>query len=120
MKKSAVSRRKGRTATVPKAAEGLSPEARRWCKKIRADYDIDDSAGLLVLQTAAEQFDAMRAAERIVARDGPVIRDRFGQKKQHPATLVARDARMGMLRCIRQLGLDLEPLHGRPGRPSGV
>ena len=51
-------------------------------------------------------------------REGIVIRDRFGQKKQHPATLVERDAKMALVRNLKALNLDLEPLN-LPGRPHG-
>lgn len=60
----------------------------------------------------------MRKAQGILRREGIVIRDRFGQKKQHPATLVERDAKMALVRNLKALNLDLEPLN-LPGRPHG-
>lgn len=104
---------------APKTPKGLSSEARKWWRAIQDGYGITDSAGLLLLQTAAEQFDAMRSAERLIASEGAVLTDRFGQRKQHPATIVARDARLAMLRCLQHLNLDLEPLNDRVGRPAG-
>lgn len=56
----------------------------------------------------------MRGAQRAIKRDGLMVKG-----KLHPATTVERDARLAMLRAIRQLGLDIEPLHDRPGRPGG-
>ena|SRR5215469_7754870 len=108
-----------RSIGTTKPPKALSGEARRWWQEIRDEYEIRDSAGLLLLQTAAEQFDQMRQAERLIKREGPVVQDRWGHRKQHPATLVARDCRTAMMRCLRQLNLDLEPLRDRPGRPPG-
>jgi P27 family predicted phage terminase small subunit len=103
----------------PKAPKGLTAEARRWWREIQAEYGISDSAGLLLLQTAAEQFMRMRVEEATIDSEGSTIRDRFGQPKQHPAVLNAREARSAMLKCLRNLNLDLEPLNDRVGRPGG-
>ena len=35
-------------------------------------------------------------------------------------TRAARDARLAFLKAWRQLNLDAEPLHERPGRPAGI
>ncbi len=103
-----------------KPPKGLTPEARRWWREIQAEYSIRDSAGLLLLQTAAEQFMRMRAEEVVIDAEGSTIKDRFDQRKQHPAVLNAREARSAMLKCLRALNLDLEPIRDRIGRPGGV
>lgn len=122
MKNSAVVRAfpSSRAVKAPKPPKGLSTEARRWWREIRTEYEIRDSAGLLLLQTAAEQFDRMRIEEATVAKEGSVVRDRFGQPKQHPAVLNAREARAALLKCLKALNLDLEPIRDRIGRPGGV
>jgi P27 family predicted phage terminase small subunit len=106
------------TPGIPRAPKGLSLEARSWWKRINANWELDD-AGLLYLQNALESFDEMRAAQAILRREGLIIRDRFGQQRQNPATLVERDARMAMARYFRALNLDIEPLNERPGRKPG-
>jgi P27 family predicted phage terminase small subunit len=83
------------------------------------DYTIRDEAGLLLLATALEAFDRMRQAQQAIAKDGATFRDRFGQIRVNPATTVERDSRAGMMAALKALNLDLEPLHDRPGRPSG-
>jgi P27 family predicted phage terminase small subunit len=83
----------------------LSAEARRLWKRIRDDYAIDDSAGLLLLQNALEAHDRLVEARRLLKRDGLLVRDRFGQEKQHPATLIERDARSQVLASLRALKL---------------
>ena len=104
----------------PKPPKAISAEARRWWREIQGEYNIRDAAGLLLLQTAAEQFGRMRLEEVVIEREGSVVKDRFGQPKQHPAVLNAREARSAMLKCLRDLNLDLEPLRDRVGRPGGV
>src|SRR5262245_61228982 len=89
----------------PKPPVGLSDEAKKIRKKIIVEYEVDDTAGFLLLDSALEAFDDMRKAQKILDVDGIVIKDKFGQQKQHPATLVLRDSRNLMLRCLKQLNL---------------
>src|SRR5687768_11554750 len=104
--------------SLPKPPPNLSREAKAWWRKINSEWALDDSS-LLILESAFESFDRMRQAQEIIAIEGIVIKDRFDQIKQHPATLVERDAKAAMVRQIKALGLDLEPLNAAPGRPAG-
>ncbi|MFC1481832.1 phage terminase small subunit P27 family [Candidatus Neomarinimicrobiota bacterium] len=101
------------------APDYLSKEARQWWDRIALEYDISDEAGLLLLQTALEAFDRMRAAQKAINEDGEVIKDRFEQIKAHPMLTVERDSRAQMLAALKALNLDLEPLRPGPGRPGG-
>jgi P27 family predicted phage terminase small subunit len=83
------------------------------------DYDISDEGGLLLLQTGLEAFDRMRQCQEIIKRDGPMVLDKWGQRKSHPLLPAERDARSQMLAALKALHLDVEPLHERPGRPTG-
>lgn len=105
------------TAKTP--PKDLSTEARTWWKRLVSEYAIDDDAGLLLLQTAMEAFDRMRAAQEAIREDGVTVLDRFGQRKAHPLLPAERDARSQMLVALKALNLDVEPLHDRPGRPAG-
>jgi P27 family predicted phage terminase small subunit len=91
------------------APKKLSPEAKRLWRSITEEFQVADSAGMLLLQTALEAFDEMRQAQKILEVDGQVIEDRFKQKKQHPAALCVRDARNLMLRSLKALNLDIQP-----------
>jgi P27 family predicted phage terminase small subunit len=106
------------TPKTPPAPSRLSVEAKKWWTKFVAEWSLDD-AGLLILESALESFDRMRAAQAIIATEGIVLTDRFGQKKQHPATLIERDSKAAMARDLKALNLDLEPLRDAPGRPPG-
>jgi P27 family predicted phage terminase small subunit len=95
----------------------LSAEAAGWWERIMADWDLESPA-LLILEGALEAFDRMRAAQKIIKAEGITTKDRFGQVKQHPATLVERDSKATLLRGLKALALDLEPLNDGPGRPT--
>lgn len=105
--------------STPKAPAHLSKEAKAWWDSIVNEYDIQDQAGRLILQTGLEAFDRMRLAQGLLKKEGMTTVDRFGQPKAHPATTVERDSRAAMLGALKQLNLDLEPLNDRPGRPAG-
>jgi P27 family predicted phage terminase small subunit len=101
----------------PGPPKALSTEAKRLWRELIEEFCIDDAAGLLLLQTALESFDDMRNAQAVLAKDGAIVKDRFGQKRQHPATLVLRDSRNLMLRSLKALNLDVAP--GSPLKGGG-
>lgn len=92
-----------------KAPPKLSREARRLWERITTEYTIEDTPGLVLLESALESFDRVKEAQRIIAREGAIVRDRFGQRRQHPATLVERDAKLQMLRALAALNLEIFP-----------
>lgn len=96
----------------------LTKEAKELKKKILNDYEITDSAGLVLLQVALESFDRMKEAQRIIDKQGLTITDRFGQIRAHPLTVTERDARSQFYLGLKQLNLDLDPLNP-VGRVSG-
>src|SRR5262249_3396452 len=104
--------------TVPKPPKGLSAEAASWWDKIVTGWDLDDAA-LLYLQMAMESLDELRKHEADVAKSGRSFKDVRGQTKINPQVLAARDARTMMLKYLKALPIDLEPLHPGAGRPPG-
>jgi P27 family predicted phage terminase small subunit len=103
---------------LPQPPVSLTTAAKKWWQKVVQGWVLDDPA-LLVLQAALEACDRMKAAAALVEEHGIVAPDRWGQLKINPAVLVERDSRAAMLAGLKQLGLDLEPLHEKPGRPPG-
>ena len=102
-----------------KAPATLSTEGRRWWARLLDEYEIDDPAGLLLLQILFEAFDRMRGAQRRIKKDGSIIKDRFDQLRAHPAITTERDSRAQMLMAMKNLNLDIEPLRDGPGRQGG-
>jgi P27 family predicted phage terminase small subunit len=104
--------------SVPRAPKGLTGEARSWWRKICSGWQLDD-AGFLILQSGLECLMRVREAQAILLKEGIVVTDRFGQLKAHPATVVERDCKAGLLKALRALNLALEPLNEAAGRPPG-
>jgi len=102
-----------------KPPKHLSREGKKWWLEIQNEFSIDDSGGLSILTAAAEAFDRMTAARKLIDLEGLTVFDRFQQKKVHPAVIIERDARGQMLQALRDLRLDVEPLNHNVGRPSG-
>lgn len=101
------------------APAGLSEPAKTWWRRIVNDYEITDAAGRLLVETALQAFDRMHEARELITKHGAVTKDRFGQLRPNPATVIERDSRAAMLHALKQLNLDLEPLRDGPGRPPG-
>jgi hypothetical protein len=83
------------------------------------EYALDDMAALAILTAGLEAYDRAQGAKSLLDVDGPVVEDRWGQKKAHPAASIERDNRAAFLAALRQLNLDVEPLRDGPGRPGG-
>lgn len=107
-----------KSSLIPKPPSGLSPEAKRWWRRLNLQWDFD-APQLLVLEAALSSFDRWREASKIVDAEGSVVTDRFGQRKQHPAILNERDAKLSMARLLKSLNTDIEPPQPGPGRPAG-
>jgi len=94
----------------------LSAQATKLKKSLIEEYQIQDEAGLAILDTAVEAMDLMRQAQRVVAKAGLTVKGDRGQEKAHPLLSVIRDQRSQFLMALKHLNLDLEPLRDRPGR----
>jgi P27 family predicted phage terminase small subunit len=103
---------------TPPPPPHLSADAAAWWAKILDEWVLDHPS-TLILTTALEAFDRMKAAQEVIEEHGAVVADRFGQLRCNPATLVERDSRSAMLNALKQLHFDVEPLHETPGRPAG-
>jgi P27 family predicted phage terminase small subunit len=99
--------------SLRKAPEHLSDEAKARWREFTREYGISDRAGLALLESAMEAFDDMRTAQAILAKDGTVVVDRFGQQRQHPACLNLRDAHGRYVKALKALNFDLAPKKGR-------
>lgn len=102
--------------TIPKAPDGLGPDGKRQWRRVLQEFSLEEWQ-LSVLAQACRCLDTAAAAEKVLAAEGVVVRDKFDQLKANPAAAVLRDARSGFLQATKSLGLDLEPVKGI-GRPS--
>lgn len=96
----------------------LSRPAREWFDRLRAAHRIHDAGPLELLQSAAESWDRCREARAILAAEGLVVTDRFGQRVPHPAIRIEASARGQMLQAIKALGIPAPKSIGRPAQAS--
>jgi hypothetical protein len=105
-----------RTASVP---EHLGAAGRVLWGDIQSAYQIADPGGLALLQQAAEAADRIASVRKQIDEAGELIMVR-GIPRVNPLCAVERDQRAALVRCLRNLNLDVEPLRDRPGRPEGM
>jgi phage terminase small subunit len=98
----------------------LSQEAKGLWVSIHAGWQLDEAATFL-LEQGLECLDTMRKAQEILKKDGLISLDKYGKATAHPCVAIERDAKASLLRFIRALNLDLEPILalGRPGGSPG-
>jgi hypothetical protein len=96
----------------------LADDGRWLWVGIQREYGIEDPAGLELLRQAAEAADRIASVRRQIDQQGELLMVR-GVPRANPLCAIERDARAALVRCIRNLNLDLEPLRDRPGRPPG-
>ncbi len=81
------------------------PASRTLWRSVLREFELE-SHHLAILLAACEAKDRMDEARAAIERDGAYVEGRFGPKA-HPAISVERDSRLAMVRCLRELGLDL-------------
>jgi P27 family predicted phage terminase small subunit len=92
---------------TPRAPEHLGAAGRELWSGILRGYELDESHQRAILASACEAADRQVEAREAIERDGAYIDGgRYGMKA-HPGLAVERDSRLAMVRCLRELGLDL-------------
>lgn len=102
---------------TPKPPRHLRPATRRWWAGIVADYELE-SHHLRLLTLAAEAWDRCEQAREVLAREGLIYADRFGQPRARPEVAIERDSRIAFARLLRELALDVAP--PEEGRPPAI
>lgn len=83
----------------------LSERSQELWRDVVAVYDFH-AHDLERLRLACEALDRCEQARAIIEQEGPIVRDRFGQTRAHPAIAIERDARIAALRGLRELGIE--------------
>src|SRR5687768_1962465 len=92
-----------RTASVP---EHLGAAGRELWASIQASYAIADPGGLALLQQAAEAADRIASVRRQIDEQGELLVIK-GIPRVNPLCAVERDQRAALVRCLRNLNLDI-------------
>jgi hypothetical protein len=80
------------------------------------EYHIEDVGGRELLALACQQLDRAEALKAQIDSEGEIIPSRLGPKA-HPALRYEIQARAFIAKTLQRLGLNLEPLNQRQGRP---
>jgi hypothetical protein len=103
--------------TDPAPPAHLGAPGRELWTSIQKSYAISDPGGLALLGTAAEAADRIASVRAQIDNQGELLVIK-GVPRVNPLCAVERDQRAALVRAIRALNLDIEPLRDR-GRPSG-
>jgi hypothetical protein len=77
-----------------------------WLRLAKA-YRIDDANGVVILDAACRAADYVAICRSAVARDGLMIRGRYGVQRAHPLLAEEARARTQLLSALRQLQLPI-------------
>lgn len=98
----------------------LRPPGMALWRAVTDNYEFADPASLHVLVLACQALDRAENCRALIDRDGEIIEDmRTGSVRSHPLIRDETQSRALSARLLGLLGLDLEPVRGRPGRPPG-
>jgi phage terminase small subunit len=92
----------------------LEPPEVKLFDRIKAEYGIQDGAGLELLTSACESRGRARRCRELIDAQGELT----AKARPHPLLAAERDARRAFVATIRELGLDLESA-GQVGAPIG-
>lgn len=100
------------SATDDEPSRPLGKHGRNLWDRCLAEYEIPDSAAREMLLQAAEALDRLQEIR------AQINAGRAGKRNTTPSLKVEIQNRNFVTRTLQRLGLNLEPLQSRPGRPS--
>ena len=103
---------------TPQPPKHLSPSAKQFWRAVVESFDIEEHAADLLL-SACVQLQRAEEARVVIAKEGMVVKDRFGQPKQYPAVELERQTHLAFLRIGRELGLTVDAPDSRPPLGAG-
>jgi hypothetical protein len=103
-------------SSTPQPPRKLGDHGSSLWQSIQSEYKIDDAAGIEFLTQCCEASDQIAKLAERIAEDGEVIETENGPKV-HPALKEQLAHRSFIVRTLRALGLNLEPVRS-VGRPT--
>jgi hypothetical protein len=83
---------------------------------ITSEYRVDDSGGIEMLMQACQAADRVEALAEQISQDGEVVHTKAGVRS-HPGLKDEVALRAFVVRTIKSMGLNYEPIRATPGRP---
>ena len=100
----------------------LGKTGTRLWTQVLGTYTFSDTE-LPILDILCTSSDRIAEARDLIASEGICVTDRFGGSKQHPATLIEKDASARLIAAYKALGLDRQEEESSVqkflGRPPG-
>lgn len=88
----------------PTMPAGLTAAARRLWSEVLDGYELEEHELGLLREMCRTQA-VLDRLDRVVRRDGPLVSDRFGEARTHPALVEARQLRIAYARLSAALRL---------------
>ena len=101
-----------------KPPKGLKAGGKELWKSVLSGWDVAKEQFQL-LENVCRSQDRIDRLSRIVEREGPVVKGRFGVSVAHPAALLLRSEVANFSQLYRLLQLEAPSGSPRPGRPDG-
>jgi phage terminase small subunit len=92
---------------MKEAFKKLEPATRKWITSLKKRYVLEDYRERLFI-LAGGAWDRAQQARRIIAKEGSIQTDRFGQKKAHPSIQIEALSMLNFAKLLRETGIDLE------------
>jgi hypothetical protein len=102
----------------PRPPRQLGSHGKKLWDAITSQYEFSDPGSVEILAQACGAVDRSEACRAQIETDGLLLRGKTGATA-HPLLRDELANRQFAVRALSKLGLDLEPLHDRPGMPSG-
>lgn len=103
---------------TPKSSIRLGKVGAKFRRGVLKEYQFSDSHDFRRLDLASHCLDRIASCHEVIEAEGVFIKDRFEQKKEHPAVKCERDQKVVFCRIIRELNLDIE--QGKASRPPSL
>lgn len=100
------------------APKELSNAAKELWRKIVSENENMLTHHYALLRVCLLAWDRAEAARKTLDELGVTYTDRFGAPRSRPEVAVERDSRLAFIRCMRELGLDLEETGEAPRPPA--
>src|SRR6516165_1028713 len=85
--------------------EELSKDGQDLWSSVMKEYQIDDSGSLALLAQACHEADKATYFAKIVAKDGPLQKNKYGELKSHPLLKYEAQARQFVVKTLQLLGV---------------
>jgi phage terminase small subunit len=106
---------------IPTPPKSLKADGRAFWRKVLRYFELIEPQDLKRLEESCVCIDNIAEARKTREGVDSYYLDRFGQPRPHPSFKIESDNRSLLIRCLREIGLDLQEVQNprAPTRPGG-